>query len=243
MEQAFDPFTLSDAEIDRLLASEPPSYPDLPLGKPDLTHQLFQHSCYRWDRWGGAEYAPLLLTKGYFTFVGIDDLPKLDVFSSFHANVQRDVSGRIIKIYAVGKIGSKKHYLHRYLTEVTKSHVKIDHCNRLSLDNRQENLRPVGHGLNMTNADYSALRVTNPDLPRGISRYGEYFLAQIQYNGKKYHSSRKEAFATVEEAVAWYKAKFLELHGVPYIDPRDDRAKFPIFPPRVDEDEAASLPF
>lgn len=83
---------------------------------------------------------------------------------------------------------------------------QVDHRNCDGLDNRFDNLRASDHNTNVLNQRGWGGR----DLPKGVSRKGKKYLAQIQFQKKSY---RLGVHDTPEQARAVYIEAAHRLHG------------------------------
>ena len=112
--------------------------------------------------------------------------------------------------YRVITINGKKIVAHRliWLWHHGELPLMIDHINRVTTDNRIENLRETDY---VRNAYNSKLKADNKSGVKGVSWCNTYNKWVVQmYADKKKISGR---FHTFEEAVAFAKQKRAELHG------------------------------
>lgn len=204
---------------------------------------LFQYEQYEWDLFD-PPYAVLMLTQGFFCIIDADGArEKRALKEKWHAVVQRDENGRIIKVYAARtRKGSKggKIYLHRYLTGARPSEV-TDHFNGMTLDNRRSvNLRITNTAGNRANSESVRRRFRHPGLPRGVEpRKGNKFQAQIKMNGVTYRSKR--LWDNPRRAHIWYRRVHKLFHGIRCVSQSHLRDDVPVFPPRKGFDD--DVPF
>lgn len=199
-------------------------------------HTLYRYDEYRWDKFV-ADCAVIKLSKGYFTFVEFEDVAKASKLRSLRAREEIcPVTGKVTKVRALGEIGRKKYYLHRFLMDAGKRDF-IDHFNHHPLDNRRlRNLVNTSQAINLAHAR----REGKDGFPRGVERWGNKFGGKINFEDKKYRSEEK--YDTPEEAHAWYLAKHRELYE--YTDSNGSvlTRSYPAFPPRIDDADDA-VPF
>ena|SRR3989344_9340093 len=219
-----------------LLLPEPPAY--LPPATLEVkSHTLYRYNDYRWDGFV-SDCKVIKLTKGYFTFVEFEDLEKLSALKYLRARVDTcPYTGKVVKVRALGEIGRKKYYLHRFLMDARK-HDIIDHFNHHPLDNRRRrNLLNTSQGANLAHAR----RDSKTGLLRGVELRGNKFGGKIQFEGIKYRS--KEMWNEQESAHEWYLAKHKELYGYTDTEGLPMVRSYPIFPPRIDEDKETYVPY
>ncbi|MBM3272620.1 hypothetical protein FJY94_05120 [Candidatus Kaiserbacteria bacterium] len=204
---------------------------------------LFQYEQYEWDLFD-PPYAVLRLTQGYFCIIDADGAREQRALKEkWHAVVQRDENGRVIKVYAARtRKGSRggKIYLHRYLAGARPSEI-ADHFNGMTLDNRRSvNLRITNIAGNRANSESARRRFRHPGLPRGVEpRKGNKFQAQIKVNGVTYHSKR--LWDTPRRAHVWYRRVHKIFHGIRCVSQSHLKDDFPVFPPRKGGDD--DIPF
>lgn len=201
--------------------------PILPLEfKP---HSLFRYRQYRWELFSPDVYgyAVIRLNNGYFTIVDPEDAERATQLRSLRALVSKcPVTGKTLKVRAIGEISRKKYYLHRFLTNADSDET-VDHFNRLPLDNRRrKNLVSTTQGANLSNR-----RKAKGGLLSGVEQWGEKYGGKIQYEGEGIRSSQK--WSTQEPAHEWYLAKHQELYGYTDEGGMPLVRSFPQFPPRV----------
>jgi hypothetical protein len=235
--------SLTDTDIAAMQAEQALARPSLFAEEPrrNQTHELFQYDKYDWTGWeqSNPAYLPLVLSRGYFSFVDADRYDEIrSTFSHYVANVQLErETGEIRKIYAaVGGNGYDYTYLHRYIVGASDRRQIVDHRLGLSLDNREGALNRGSFLRNVVNHDSSSRRSTNTGLKRGVYPVsGGKFKAQIKRKLKTYRS--EETFDTEDAAHEWYRRIFKRLFRVPYVDiarPEVQAAGFPLFPPLKD---------
>ncbi len=188
--------------------------------------ELFRYDDYIWD-----DFVPpkgqitLPLTQGYFTFVGEEDMDRLE---------GRKVSVSISYCPCTGKpkvstrlsVNNVKLPLHRYLMDARKGQI-VDHINNWHLDNRRlKNLWCTSSSANNANRFFG--RTKHKGLKRGVKKLNGRFLGRICFNNVEYWSKSMD---TEDEAHAWYIAKFKEFHKVDENLTKPERS-YPIFPPR-----------
>lgn len=141
------------------------------------------------------------LTRGYFTIVDDEDFEWL---SQWKWLAQGPADGRIYAARDANENGRKRRILmHRQILGTVDAafHVKTDHVNNDSLDNRRQNLRTCTNLQNSGNYGAFKERAGKPvsSRYRGVSFYKRngYWTAQINVHGKKRHLG---CFPTQEDA-------------------------------------------
>lgn len=201
-------------------------------------HTLYRYDDYQWNSGFEIDCAVIKLTKGYFTLVEYEDLDKALELKSLRAREELcPQTGEVIKVRAVGEIGRKKYYLHRFLVDASRGDV-VDHFNHHPLDNRRRrNLRSTNQGRNLA----LSRRVGKDGLLRGVERWGKKFGGKIYFNKGRIRSEEK--WDTQEPAHAWYLAKHKELYGEVDETGTLMTRNYPVLPPRVGEKIEEFVPF
>jgi len=106
------------------------------------------------------------------------------------------------------KYKGKYYYCHRIIYLLHHKYLPkyIDHINKIKIDNRIDNLRECSVSQNIANNN----GWHHKDLPKGVSKNGNGFIARIMINGKQI---RLGTYKTIEEAECIYKQKSKEVHG------------------------------
>lgn len=138
------------------------------------------------------EYCELIIFnkikgKQIKTFISLEDIEKTKK-GCWCACFDKTINN----FYIRGRVNKKQIQLHRYLTNCPPN-LQVDHINRNTLDNRQENLRCVSAKINSNNRK---IKSTNKSGYNGISWHKSNNKWVIQIQGK--HISCAE---TLEEAV------------------------------------------
>lgn len=201
-------------------------------------HSLYRYDNYQWSSGFKLDCAVIKLTKGYFTLVEYEDFDKAMMLGSLRAREELcPQTGEVLKVRAVGEIGRKKYYLHRFLTDAEKGDI-VDHFNHQPLDNRRRrNLNITNQGRNLA----FARRVGKNGLLRGVEKWREKFGGKIAH--KKTVIRSEEKWDTQEPAHAWYIAKHKELYGETKDTGLLIKRNYPILPPRVGEKVEEYIPF
>lgn len=115
------------------------------------------------------------------------------------------------KGYARGTCGGLARYAHQLVMFRIRGrwhlpNEQCDHLNHNPLDNRRENLRAVTPKQNSENL------LPRGALPRGVTRYGDRFVAAVVYNYRRLHLGIFDSIEDAERA-AKSKRKELGFHG------------------------------
>lgn len=86
---------------------------------------------------------------------------------------------------------------------------EVDHIDGNRSNNRRDNLRVVSRSQNLFNKK-KIRKQTNPELPRGVSKYNGKFFAQLGKDGKNNYAGY---YDTVDEARAAYLNLVKKLYG------------------------------
>ncbi|MDE2071436.1 MAG: hypothetical protein KGI70_01720 [Patescibacteria group bacterium] len=220
---------LSDAELARLHA-EPAVAAHLSAAdfRP---HELFLFDDYEWSGFYVPGQFTLMLTQGFFTFVGTRDMETL-AGRKPSANVWRhEGTGEIIKVRAVLHHADKRVYLHSFLIGAQGGDI-TDHVNRLALDNRsEENLWNTTSSANNSNRIQVRRAPGCVGLKVGVEkRAGGMYGGVVKYKGINYRS--EETWADQNKAHDWYFTKHAELHKT--VETKRPAFNLPVFPPRKD---------
>lgn len=154
------------------------------------------------------KYCEIPLTRGYVTLVDETDFARISQFK-WCVTVSRNGCA-----YAV-RLGPKRRlmYLHKFILDAG-AHIKVDHKNRNTLDNRRFNLRKATHTQNLANHGGK----------RGISGYwgvvwhteAKRWRAQYFIKSKRVHlgyfSSAEEAAHVRDHAVLAHYGEFATLN-------------------------------
>lgn len=111
--------------------------------------------------------------------------------------------------YIEVRFNREKRIAHRIIWELFNGSIplgmQIDHKDGNKLNNNIDNLRLATPMQNSANT-----LPKNKDLPKGVSKVGNKFIARIHYQYSNIHIG---TFATIEEAAEAYNNKAKELHG------------------------------
>jgi hypothetical protein len=147
------------------------------------------------------------LTRGQVAYIDEDDLPRVSLYK-WYANWNVTTKSYYARGYVVTEDGKRKMmYMHRFLMNNPVGFV-VDHINRNSLDNREENLRVCTQADNSKN---KRIKSENTSGHTGVcfdNTRGRW-LAQLSSNGNRILSER---FPTKEEAVRAYEKAAAEHH-------------------------------
>lgn len=188
-------------------------------------HELYKLGRYDWTAFR-PDYVVIPLTKGYFTMVEREDVKRALLLRSLRAREEIcPETGRVLKVRAVGQIGEKKYYLHRFLMHAGR-HDVIDHFNRHPLCNcRGRNLVNTNQGTNLSNTE----RRGKNRLLRGVEQRGNKYGGKIVFEGENFRST--DCWTTQEPAHAWYLEKHKELYGYTKSNGAPLARWYPVFPP------------
>ena len=141
--------------------------------------------------------------------------PETGIFTNKVTRNSRAIKGKELNPsnngkYGIVTINKQKYYLHIlawfYSYGVWPSS-KIDHKNRVTTDNRIDNLRKATNQQNQSN---KGIQKNNKTGFKGVSIEGTKYKAQIQKDGKGITIGR---FNTAKEAAIAYDEKALEVFG------------------------------
>lgn len=108
------------------------------------------------------------------------------------------------------RIGGVRHTLslHRLICE-TDRHLKVDHINHNTLDNRRENLRAISHSGNIQNI--SGARSDSLTGVRGVTfkPKNDKYEVRVGINGKRIHVGYFKTLEEAETAAIKARAKYL----------------------------------
>lgn len=141
------------------------------------------------------------LTKGYVALVDDEDYDRVSQFKWC-------VSERKTRNYALNR---KTGLLHRFILNVTETHIQVDHDNLNGLDCRRENMRLATNSKNQANQNKETSRKTS-------SKYkGVCFFKRTRkwtaYCAKDKKTHYLGYFASEVEAAEAYDIAAVELHG------------------------------
>jgi hypothetical protein len=151
--------------------------------------------------------------KGYEVLIDDEDY-ELVKNLNWIADARPKHNSVYFKCYAGGGRRTPKHlYLHRLIAkakepsngENRKNNV-VDHRNHNTLDNRKSNLRICTQKDNTRNA----LGKRGRELPKGVKKANNRFMARICANGKETYLG---CFTTVDEAALAYKKAAQKTYG------------------------------
>ncbi len=223
--------------------------------EPEINkHELFKWDRYDWMRFDPKEFGYNVIRLGgeptnrrrsplsgqYFSIVDLSYFEFLTEGNQAwypHVNYSKQADaepGTIVRIAASrceGPRKARKHlYMHRVIADV--SGLKVgDHINGLSLDNRNENLRPVSESIN--NSNVLKIRPVAGVLLPGVEwrTEGKIVGGIVQYRGKKYRSPKNWPLEEQAKAHEWYNKKRLRLFGQTKWVNADRLSLYPTFPP------------
>jgi hypothetical protein len=216
-----------DALSDDVLFREPDQHILPTEAHEENPAHRFIYDEYDWDGFKAEGQITIRLTRGFFTFVGTEDIGKLAGKTPFAHVHNCPRTGELLSVRAAIKVDGAWLFLHRFLMSATKNSI-IDHVNNLPLDNRREkNLWDTTSSYN--NANRFRERTVNTKLKRGVEPRGDRYGGKIKFKGITYHS--EETWDTQEPAHQWHLSKFKELHGIKESTPKPPHS-YPLFPPR-----------
>ena len=138
------------------------------------------------------DHAWTALTRGYITFVSIQDLHLLN------GRIWRSISSGANVAYAITGTKTLLHHL-------IFPNGEADHKNRNGCDNRRSNLRPATRSQNLANR-----KIKKRALPRGVYHHRKRFAADIRTNGRTIHLA---LYDTPEQAAKVYDAAAIRIFG------------------------------
>jgi hypothetical protein len=148
----------------------------------------------------------MLLTRGKITLIDDEDWDLVKDYKWYAHNVGDN------KNYYAARVSSRKEgkkiiYLHRLIMGALPGQ-EVDHINRMSLDNRKENLRLCTHSTNQQNQD----KVFGKSKFTGVcwSKSSKKWQVSLRCNNERFYLG---VFDDEIEAAKSYNKKALELYG------------------------------
>lgn len=137
-------------------------------------------------------------SNGNEIIIDTEDLPKVSKFRW----LKRKTSGN----YVVAHANGKRIYLHRFILNVDKFEIKVDHINHNVADNRKSNLRTC------TNQENSFNRINQSSEGVSYRKDRKKWRAYIMFNYRQIflgnYATKAEAIFARENAVKKYYGKY-----------------------------------